>query len=235
MSRLKLNLVAVPNVLGIYGASKDVFPARMAMLHPDAAAAFAAAEKGLGVRLRVSDMFRTAEQSMQARAQKAGVQPPGFSLHNFGIAIDVATDAMLAATKLTKPAFDAKMQEYGWYCHRKDGKRGMEDWHYNFLGVGEASKPFLDACVKSTNTSAAGDAKIMSLYKDGLTLDLKEVQECLAYLKFYSGEIDGQIGPRSKEALMAFQRAWRLQPHGQVDDRTERTLAYVSADIPKMG
>lgn len=235
MARLSLTLVQVPNVLGIYGASKNEFPARMARLHPDAAAAFTGLQTAVGQQIRVSDMFRTAEQSLQARAQKAGVQAPGFSLHNFGIAIDIATDAVMAALKLDKAALDALMKQHGWYCHRKDSKRGMEDWHYNFLGVGAAAEPFLAAAAKSTNTSAAGDAKILSLYKDGLTLEPKEVQECLAYLKLYSGEIDGAIGPRSKEAIMAFQRAWRLQPSGQVDDRTERTLAYVSADIPKMG
>lgn len=234
MSRLSLNLVSVPNVLGIYGASKNEFPARMARLHPEAADAFTRLQSILKMQVRVSDMFRTAEQSLIARAQKAGVQPPGFSLHNYGVAIDIATDDVLAAAKLTKPALDMLMKAHGWYCHRKDGKRGMEDWHYNYLGVGAAAEPFLKACASSTNTSAGGDAKIMSLYKDALTLTPVEVQECLAHLKLYNGELDGKIGPRTKEALMAFQRTWKLQPSGQVDDKTERTLAYVSADIPKM-
>lgn len=235
MARLSLNLVSVPNVLGIYGASKNEFPARMARLHPDAAAAFASLQAALKLQVRVSDMFRTAEQSLQARAQKAGVQPPGFSLHNYGIAIDIATDAVLAATKVTKPALDLLMKEHGWYCHRKDGKRGMEDWHYNYLGKGAAAEPFLSAAAKSTNTSAAGDAKILSLYKEGLTLTPTEVQECLAHLKLYGGEIDGKIGPRSQEAIKAFQRTWKLTASGEVDAKTERTLAYVSADIPKLG
>lgn len=235
MSRLSLNLVSVPNVLGIYGASKDVFPAKMARLHPDAAAAFAEAQKAAGVQIRVSDMFRTAEQSMMARAQKAGVQPAGFSLHNYGIAIDIATDDVLKATKLNKAKLDAFMQEHGWYCHRKDGKRGFEDWHFNYLGKGEAAAPFLKVSAGSTNTSAAGDAKIQSLYGEQLKLTPVEVQECLAHLKLYNGELDGLIGARSKEAIMAFQRTWRLQPSGQIDKKTERTLAYVSADIPKMG
>lgn len=231
MARLALSLVRVPNVLGIYGTNKDQFPARMSLLHPEAAAAFAAIEKLLGMRLRVSDMFRTAEQSMQAMQEKTGVQPPGFSLHNYGIAIDIDTDSMLMATKLTKPALDLLMKDAGWYCHRKDGKRGSEDWHYNFLGVGSAATPFLAASAKSTNTSAAGDAKILSLYADGLKLEPKEVQECLAHLKIYGGEADGIIGPRSTQAIMAFQRAWKLSPTGLVDVRTERTLAYVSANV----
>ena len=234
MSRLSLNLVSVPNVLGIYGKSKDQFPARMSRLHFDAASAFAAIEKTIGQRLRVSDMFRTAEQSLQAMQEKTGVQPPGFSLHNYGIAIDVDIDSMLASTKLSKPAFDLMMRDHGWYCHRKDNKRGSEDWHYNHLGVGAAAAPFLKASEKSTNTSAAGDARIKALYGDQLTLDAKEVQECLLHLKFYSGEVDGIHGPRTRQSIMAFQRAWRLQPSGQMDERTERTLAYVSADLPSL-
>lgn len=235
MPRLSLSLVQVPDVLGIYGASKNEFPKRMALLHPDAAEAFDLVQKDMGKKLRVSDMFRTAEQSLQAMQAKSGVQPPGFSLHNFGIAIDVDVDAMLAATKKNKADFDLLMWSYGWCCHRKDKKRGMEDWHYNYLGRDAEAEPFLNASITSTNTSAAGDAKILSLYKDGLTLEPAEVQECLAHLKFYGGEIDGQIGPRTKQALMAFQRAWRLQPSGQIDKKTERTLAYVSADFPKIG
>lgn len=229
MPRLSLSLVRVPNVLGIYGASKDQFPARMSLLHPEAAAGFVALQQQLGARIRVSDMFRTAEQSMQAREEKSGVQPPGFSLHNYGIAIDIDVDAALKGLKLSKSQLDERMKAHGWYCHRKDGKRGMEDWHYNHLGADAAT--LLKASERSTNTSAAGDARITALYGDQLTLDAKEVQECLAHLKLYSGEVDGIHGPRTKQSIMAFQRAWRLQPSGQVDARTERTLAYVSADI----
>ena len=232
MPRLSLNLVRVSGVLGIYGANKDQFPVRMSLLHPDAAAAFAAAQKSLGMKLKCSDMYRTAEQSLQAREEKSGVQPPGYSLHNYGIAIDIDTDYMLAQTKLTKPAFDLLMRDSGWYCHRRDGKRGMEDWHYNFLGEdGPKLVAASEAAGVRTNTSMAAEAKILSYYKDGLTLDSKEVQECLAHLKLYNGDVDGIIGPRTRQAIMAFQRAWKLQASGQVDSRTERTLAYVTADL----
>lgn len=232
MSRLKVKLVQLDNVLGIYGSTKDVMPTRMARLHPDAAAAFHAAETALGQRIRVSDMFRTAEQSLQAMQQKTGVQPPGFSLHNYGIAIDVAVDAMLPAFKGSKAELDEFMKGFGWWCHRRDSKRGMEEWHYNYLGptgqqqIQEADKP-----KPRTSTSAAADARIQALYGEGLALTPTEVQECLAHLKLYGGEIDGKIGPRSKEALMVFQRAWRLESTGLMDEKTERTLAYVSADI----
>ena len=232
MARLKITLTQLDNVLGIYGTTKDVMPARMSRLHPEAAAAFHAAEAALGQRIRVSDMFRTAEQSLQAMQQKIGVQPPGFSLHNYGIAIDVDVDAMLPAFKSKKAEMDLFMRGFGWWCHRRDAKRGMEDWHFNYLGpngtmlIQAADKP-----KARTSTSAAADARIQALYGPGLSLTPTEVQECLAHLKLYGGEIDGKIGPRSKEAIMAFQRTWKLAATGDVDERTERTLAYVSADI----
>ena len=232
MARLQVNLNQLSNVLGIYGATKDVMPERMARLHPDAAVAFAAAETALGQRIRVSDMFRTAEQSFQAMQTKKGVQPPGWSLHNYGIAIDVAVDAMLPAFKGKKAAMDKFMEGFGWWCHRRDGKREFEEWHYNYLGPqGALLIQEADKVKRQSSTSAAADARIQALYGPGLALTPVEVQECLAHLKLYGGELDGKIGPRSQEAIKAFQRTWKLAETGTVDARTERTLAYVSADI----
>ena len=232
MGLLQLKVVRIPGVIGIYGASGKDFPARMSFMLPEAAAAYAVIAKEL--KVSVSDMFRTAEESLRARAQKAGVQPPGVSAHNYGLAIDIATDAVLKATGLTKPALDKALEERGWFCHRKDGKRGMEDWHYNFFGVGDAAKPWIAACAASTNRSGGIEAKIKAVFGDQLQLTAEEAQIALAKMKFYSGEIDGIFGGGSKQALMAFQRAWRLQPSGQLDAKTERTLAYVSAEVSEL-
>ena len=228
MGLLQIKLVRVPNVVGIYGKSGKEFPARMAFLQPDAAAAYAAASK---LKLVVSDMLRSAEESLMARQQKSGVQPPGFSAHNYGFAIDIATDAVLKATKLTKPALDKELEEYGWYCHRKDGKRGMEDWHYNFLGNRDEAAPFLKVCERSSNRSGAIEAKIKAVFGDGLKLTPEEAQTALSKLKMYRGEIDGKFGNQSKTALMIFQRAWKLPETGALDDKTERTLAFVTAEV----
>ena len=229
MGLLQLKISRVLNVVGIYGKTLDQFPARMAFLHPDAAPAYVAAAKSL--RLKVSDMFRTAEESLRARAEKSGVQPPGYSAHNYGLAIDIATDAVLAATKLTKPNLDKEMEAFGWYCHRKDGKRGMEDWHYNYFGNRDEALPWVEACAKSTNRSSGIEAKIKATFGDQLLLTPEEAQIALSKMRYYSGEIDGVFGRGSKESLMAFQRAWKLPVTGQLDARTERTLAYVSAEI----
>lgn len=228
---LTLDLVRVPGVLGIYGKSGDVFPERMSLLHPTAAKAFAELEAALGCKVRVSDMFRTAEQSFTAMQQKTGVQPPAYSLHNYGIAIDIATDAVLKATGFDKPKLDMFFASFGWHCHRKDGQRGSEDWHYNHFGVNIEAAPFLAAAAKSKVTSAAGEARIQALYGSALRLNDVQAQTALATLKLYGGEIDGAFGTRSREALKAFQRTWKIAATGDLDERTQRVLAYVTATV----
>lgn len=229
-------LKRVPNVLGIYGTGKggipagDYFPPSAALLHPDAAAAYAAVEAGTGKRLRVSDIFRSPESSLMAMQQKAGVQPPGYSGHNFGFSIDVATDACLKSFGMTKKAFDEMMESYGWYCHRKDRQRGFEDWHYNHFGVGAVAAPWLAACASSVVTSAGIEAKIVATYGKSFQLSNEELQTLLQKLKMYGGEIDGDIGPKSQQAILAFERAWHLPMDGRADAKMMRTLATVASD-----
>ncbi len=56
MGLLQLRLARVPDVVGIYGASKDQFPARMAYLQPDAARFFAYLSNGLVEPARALDV-----------------------------------------------------------------------------------------------------------------------------------------------------------------------------------
>lgn len=232
MGLLQLKLVRIQGVVGIYGATKDQFPLRMSFLLSDAATAYNLAASAL--KLRVSDMFRTAEESLRARAEKTGVQAPGFSAHNYGMAIDIDTDAAMSATGLSKPDLDKSMESFGWWCHRKDGKRGSEDWHYNFLGVGSAAQPYLEACKNSGVRSNAVEARIRQTFGDDLLLTPYEAQVGLARMKLYHGEIDGKFWGGSMQALRAFQRAWNLPVTGELDPRTERTLAYVTAEIAEV-
>lgn len=48
----------------------------------------------------------------------------------------------------------------------------------------------------------------------------KEIQTALKAAKFYTGEIDGKIGPRTKRAIVEFQKANGLKPDGKVGPKT---------------
>jgi len=50
------------------------------------------------------------------------------------------------------------------------------------------------------------------------------VQERLQNLGFYEGELDGVIGPETKEAIASFQKATGLNETGELDDATQQKL-----------
>lgn len=52
----------------------------------------------------------------------------------------------------------------------------------------------------------------------------EEIQEALKNAGFYDGEIDGQVGPKTKRAIREFQEANGLNPDGVVGSRTWEIL-----------
>jgi N-acetylmuramoyl-L-alanine amidase len=55
-------------------------------------------------------------------------------------------------------------------------------------------------------------------------VDVLDVQERLAALGFWPGEVDGQMGPRTKSAIRDFQDQNRLPITGELDQRTREVL-----------
>ncbi len=53
----------------------------------------------------------------------------------------------------------------------------------------------------------------------------KEIQAALKKAGFFKGEVDGQIGPRTKEAVRKFQEANGITPDGVVGSRTWSLLS----------
>jgi hypothetical protein len=224
---LQLVPLAADYVSGIYtvGGKPGRMPDRMRYLHPDAAIDYSKIQPWVVV----SDMFRTPESSLEAVRAKRGAQPPAYSAHNFGKAIDLALKesmerlaAKLGRTRVTKAELDATMEKAGWFCHRRDHLMEFEAWHYNHLGIG--AKP------QGTRTSDEIEACIQSLYGAAFKLTPSAAQSALRKLRFYGAAIDGDIGPLTRQAIRAFQRAWGIGESGMLDAKTQRTLAYVSAD-----
>lgn len=55
-------------------------------------------------------------------------------------------------------------------------------------------------------------------------LSTKQIQRALKKADFYKGEIDGKIGPKTKEAIIKFQKAHSLKADGIVGQRTSAEL-----------
>lgn len=243
---LTLILTRMPSerVHGIYTISgqQDKMPERALYLHPTAARSYLE----FADVAKVSDMFRSPESSLNAVRTGRGAQPPGWSAHNSGFACDYVVDHMMRTLGMTdKKVFDRWMQDRGWYCHRRDGKRGHEDWHYNYLrafeqlGLTKNGAP-LQLSPKAKYTSGDVEQLIQRVYGDQLSPSDVECQAALKKLGLYNGSLDGQIGPQSREAIGAFQRAWIVTKNSRgeyvpsvnykLDARTRRTLAFVAAE-----
>lgn len=233
---MKIPLTPLPaTVEGIYDGKDGVtsiLPARMRYLNPEAARSFLIVDATLrqktGHGLRVSDMLRSAESSLAAKAAKKGAAAPAYSGHNYGLSIDLDLDVMLKRLGWTKAQLDAFMADHGWYCYWRDsGKHPLEDWHMNFFGDDPAK--WLALCGHDRTTGGL-EAKIQSLFGPQLILTPVEAQTALKKLRMYSGDLDGALGPISRAAIAAFQRAWGIFDTGQLDVKTQRTLAFLAAE-----
>jgi len=65
--------------------------------------------------------------------------------------------------------------------------------------------------------SMAGPAKIAS--QNRLTKN-KDIQTALKAANFYTGDIDGKMGPKTKKAIVEFQNAKGLKADGKVGSKT---------------
>lgn len=223
---MELLLAEVP---GLKNAKGEPFPKWGCFAAPDVAAAMIRLEADTG-GLLYNDIWRPASISLWAMKQKSGVQPPGYSAHNYGLSFDLAVDETLAAKKWTYAQLLTLFEEHGWFCHRRDGKRGGEDWHFNYLGPDAGKYTPLAVLNAPITWSFPVEERTKERYGQWFTLGPIDIQVMLARLKMYPGAIDGILGHLTEQGLRAFQRAWSLPETGLADSRTQRTLAFVSAD-----
>ncbi len=224
-----------PTLRGIYDVDRDgvknEMPARALFAHPDLALAILRMETD-GVRLVYSDIYRSAATSLARRREfeKAGgaqlAKRPGESPHNFGLAVDIDVARAMKELGLNKTGLDALLRaRYGLYCHRFDGKLGAEAWHFNALGPVPA--PFL-AHASPSSTSRAVEAKVQALYGAELRLNRDEQIAALRALGFLKSE---PTTDKVRAAALGFQKAWDLAADGVIGEKTQRLLAFLTAEV----
>jgi hypothetical protein len=232
---MQLQLCKLPSTLrGAYDINRDgiknELAERMLFAHPDLARAILKLEKD-GIRLRYSDIFRSAASSLARRKEfesRGGPQlakRPGESPHNWGLAVDIDVADALSSLKLKRKAdLDQFLRGYGLHCHRLDGLTGPEAWHYNCLGT-EIAPYFMHASPRST--SRAIEAKIQALYGGAMSLSRDEIISGLRALKHLGKEA---TSVSYTAAVKCFQRDWDLTVDGVAGPKTQRLLAYLTAN-----
>jgi hypothetical protein len=132
---------------------------------------------------------------------------PGKSQHNLGLAVDVHS----ASEPKRLNWLIANVKEFGFSWEVVPS----EPWHIRYV-CGDNPPPTVKAWMDANGVVApVGKAPVASAPApapaSGLDPD-KALQQALKDKGFYNGKIDGDIGPKTKEAIKAFKIANGLKP-----------------------
>lgn len=193
-----------------------------ALLYPPAAKAFnqyldwMAAERDL--HPLINDCFRRTQEQVEVLKKKPNLAyKPGTSGHEFGISIDLSTallrqEATKNGIKYSTIDFKADLLRFGWTPSPK------EAWHFNFLEGRAGIQDWV-----SFKYGAAWDSAD--------DLPAQDLQKALQQLGYYKENVDGQIGPRTIQAVQAFQKDYMLDIDGKVGPSTRKVLLIATAEL----
>lgn len=208
-------------------------PARMKFLATDAAASLAALERDTGGLVYI-DMWRDPVDSLVARRTRKTSQLPGYSTHSYGLAIDLDLKTILDEKKIRYEDLLYLLKKRGWYCHRRDGiSNKPEAEHFNYLGD-LADKYLVKTTMDPTTWQRPAEERIYERFGKEFQLDLKTIQRLLSQINFYVGPFTGQLDTYTREAILAFQRAWDLVEDGLASPSLCRVLMFVTCEKPML-
>ncbi len=188
-------------------------PARMGQCTPDTYAAIfniATALSKKGGKLVLSDLFRSFDMQAQShqdyisKRKKAFSPPPGGSFHEAGRAFDMDLSAM----KISLADFWTIADKYGVSPIIKQPKpNASEAWHFDCRGSHQIVYEYYSNG-KGNNFKPYTAAAASAILSIGVHVDAfrnnqaqAAIQSCLIRLGKVIGNIDGQIGRKTQQAL----------------------------------
>lgn len=205
--------IVIPSIYATSNGKLVNLPARMAKCPPDTKAAILALAdevRAAGGQFRLSDLFRSYDMQLQAhldyvtKKKKAFSPAPGGSMHEGGRAFDVD----LAALHIPLSRFWELAAKYGVMpVIPESDPKISEAWHFDHPGSHQLVREYY-AAGKGRNlkpyTSMAVSA-ILSIGERVTFVKGKEtqahIQSCLIRLGHTIGNIDGDIGPKTRGVL----------------------------------
>lgn len=217
---MKLSLQQVPKAKG---------NVRRPFLAQDAAMSLASVEIDTD-GLSYSEMWRDSVDSLLAKRLK-GSSLVGYSPHNYGLSVDLDVTTILEQKKIRYEDLLWLMKRRGWYCFRRDGSQDQSGSnHFNFLGD-DAEKYLSKSSQDPTTWQTIPELRIWERHSQDFRMETSEVQAKLSKIGFFTEPFTGQRDLYTREAILAFQRAWDLVQTGSPDMTLCRALAFVTADI----
>jgi hypothetical protein len=212
---MKTPLIPV-SIISIYRNSLGdpvPLPARLAICTPDTYSAIMGISRELsakGGKLILSDLYRSYDMQMQSHQdyisgkKKAFSPPPGGSFHEAGRAFDLD----LGSLKITLSEFWGIAKKYGVKPIISQPKSSLsEAWHFDCRGSHQLVEDYY-AAGKGSNFKPYTAAAASAILSAGIRVDAfgsnqkqAAIQSGLIRLGKEIGNIDGQIGKRTHQAL----------------------------------
>jgi len=205
--------IVIPSIYASNNGKLVNLPARMAKCPPDTKAAILALAdevRAAGGQFRLSDLFRSYDMQLQAhldyvtKKKKAFSPAPGGSMHEGGRAFDVD----LTALKMPLARFWELAGKYGVLpVIPTPNSKTSEAWHFDRPGSHQLVREYYAAGKGSNlnNYTAMAVSAILSIGERVSFVKGKEIQayiqSCLIRLGHNIGNIDGDIGPKSRGIL----------------------------------
>lgn len=220
-------------VPGIYGTKGDPLPKRMAKLVREAAVALNKVFQDVaqaGGHLYLSDMFRSAHEQQQAyndykTGRKSAFSPPSCgSVHEAARAIDIdAFDTGIGHKRVRDI-----LNKHGW-VNIVETLTGSECWHYEFRGDKWEQYYAQNGYAAMARAMKKDIGNVLNLQQAiDHEEEIKKVQTALNKLFGSNLEVDGMLGPMTRELVRRFQTEHGLQVDGVPGPITMEKLKEVA-------
>ena len=146
------------------------------------------------------------EQTVLTRSDVPRMSNPNFSVT---VGASVPTHVQLVDVPQTIVQFHPQWRGYSYFVANDE------------IVIVRPSRRIVAVIPTGHGTSAGARAEVVSGHS---YTQVREIQQELKSRGLYEGKIDGEMGPRTKEAIIAFQRKQGLQPTGEMDSRTFSAL-----------
>jgi hypothetical protein len=209
--------INIPSIYFDSNQQRKNLPERMAQCTPDTRRAVLSLRMvldGRGVKLFLSDMFRSHDMQLQAHIENAkkGIHSPlpGGSLHEAGRAFDLDLTALLADNILTLADFWEIAREHGVVpiiAEPKPNKK--ESWHFECRGSHSLVRQYYSDGKGGTEMKPYQAMAASAILAIGVQVDRFQnqtaaaIQSALIRLGHELGALDGSIGQKTKNALAA--------------------------------
>lgn len=201
--------------------------ARYKYLAQDAARALRQMQKEIN-GISYTDMWRDPITQLEKNRLHPELPALGYDGHSYGMTISIDIHSIDRQVGYDRALLVFK--KHGWHCHRRDGQIGNLCEQFHFFGE-FAERYLVKASFDPETWNRPVEEYIYSKYGMEFQKDLRTAQTFLAKAGLYRGEASGSLDAYTREALMAFQRTWRLPETGQADAALCRVLTLVTCQV----